>query len=124
MQFYETDNYLLINAGLIAFKKNIILYFSSVQNNVTTINPMLLMMSVKRAKIGSYEFLTPFTNKCAKYLLLSKNKFKVCWGDNLKFFDIEITKNYKIFDESLNYFFWTSFISTFSGFGPSEPVPA
>lgn len=63
------------------------------QKSVTTIISMLLEMSESKAYIGSKEFLTPLTNRWAKYLLLSRNKFRVCCGDSLKFFDIEITKN-------------------------------
>lgn len=91
------------------------LYFSSVQNNVTTIMSILSEMSARRANIGSKEFLTPLTSKWAKYLLLSRNRFRVCWGDSLKFFDIEITKNYKMFSESRKCFFCTSVISTLRG---------
>lgn len=76
---------------------------------------MLLEMSARRANMGSNEFFTPLTSKCAKYLLLSRNRLSVCWGDSLKFLEIEITKNYKMFSESRNCFFCTSVISTLRG---------
>ncbi len=85
------------------------------QNKLTTIISILLIISVNIAKIGSNEFFTPFTTRCAKNLLLSKNKFNVCWGESLKFLEIVITKNYKILCASLNCFFDTSVMSTLSG---------
>ncbi len=54
--------------------------------------------------MGSKLFFTPLTNKCDKYLLLSKKRFNVCWGESLKFLDIEITKNYKTLEASLTVF--------------------
>ena len=57
----------------------------------------------------------PFTNKCARYLLLSKNRFKVCWGDSLKFFDNEMTKNSMMFMASATFLPGMIFISTCKG---------
>jgi hypothetical protein len=56
------------------------------------------------------------TNKCAKYLFWSKNRFRVWFGDNLKFLESEITKNYMIFDAWGKFFDWIVEIETLSGF--------
>ncbi len=56
------------------------------------------------------------TNKCAKYLFWSKNRFRVWLGDNLKFLESEIIKNYMIFDAWGKFFYWIVEIDTLSGF--------
>lgn len=116
MQFYATKAYLLIKAGLMALRKKYALYFQSTQKRVTTIYYIQFEISAKRPKMGSNEFFTPFTNKCAKYLLLSKNKLRVCCGESLKFLEMEMTKNSRIFYAFFSYFLCTQFISTFNGF--------
>lgn len=40
--------------------------------------------------------MIPLTSKCARYLFWSRKRFNVCEGDNLKFLDNDITKNYII----------------------------
>lgn len=63
-----------------------------------------IFISVRREYTGSKEFFTPFAKRCDKYLLLSRNRFKVCCGDILKCFEINIVKNSNVFDESFGAF--------------------
>ena len=66
--------------------------------------------------MGSKEFLTPLTRRWARYLLLSRKRLRVCWGDSLKFLDMEIIKNSRILFESRNVFLGISVMSTWRGF--------
>ena len=66
--------------------------------------------------MGWKESFKPLTNKCAKYLFLSKKRFKVWSGDSLKFLDNNITKNYIILLHSDNFFVPIVFTSTLSLF--------
>lgn len=113
---WHTIDYLLMRAGFIPFKKKVRDYFSSMQNRVTTMQSIFCEISLRNANIGSQEPLTPFTRRCARYLLLSRKRLSVCCGDSLKFLEMEMTKNYRILAASLNCFLDTYRMSTCNGF--------
>jgi hypothetical protein len=96
---------LLITHDFKALKKNCTFSYSSIQNICDTKNSTFISISPKNYNIGPKLPFTPFTSKCDKYLLLSKNKFKVCWEDNLKCLLRLIIRNYiALFDSRSDFF--------------------
>lgn len=103
---------LLIQQVRSAPNKKLTFSCSSKQKSRSTKNSACAFISSSKDQTGSNEFLTPFASRWDRYLLLSKKRFRVCWGDILKFFDINMVRNYKVLVASRADFFAIYLMST------------
>ncbi len=55
--------------------------------------------------MGSKEFLTPLASRWERYLLLSRKRLRVCWGDILKCLEMRMVRNSRAFVASFGPFF-------------------